>query len=270
MINLNHKEKKSDTTIIGFSSTKGGSGKSTCAYSIASAFSLKGYKVLVIDMDVPQYTTYKFFNNRSKFIKNDLISLHNVLFDISFIENHGEYEIYKNHLLKIFEEENISYYDFVILDSGGYYGPLTKLAIEFSNVLITPLNLSAIDFNVLFHYDASTDDITEGRYTGFVRESKNPYRKLQWYVIPNRCHQIMSEYQKKCLDILTAIGDLIGYKVTSIIMDRSIYSQGFDMGATCFDSIEKYFPQNQLMALNGRREINSIVDQILVGNFNSI
>lgn len=263
-----HKEQKETQTnhtpvIIGFSSTKGGSGKSTCAYSMSAALSLKGYKVLVIDMDVPQYTTYRFFNNRAKFIKNDSMLLNSVLFDISHIGSYGDYDRYKAHILEIFDEEGAENYDFVILDSGGYYNHLTKLVIEFSHILITPLNLSAIDFNVLFNYDAATDDITEGQYTKYVRESKNPNRKLRWYVVPNRCHQIMTDYQKKCLEILTAMGELIGYKVTSNIMDRSIYSQGFDMGATCFDTIDKYFPNHQLMTLNARREINSVVDQIL-------
>lgn len=261
MISEFHTQQRKNTKIIGFSSTKGGSGKSTCACSIGAALSIRGYRVLIIDLDVPQYTTYRFFQNREKFLKNDIMLIKNIFFES--ILQHGKENDYRELLLELLEKEQATEYDFIIIDSGGYYNHLTKLTIEFSHVLITPINLSAIDFDILFSYNASIDNISEGKYTKYVRESKNSDRRLKWFVVPNRCHQIATQYQHKCLDVLRAMGDLIGYKVTSSIIDRSIYSQGFDRGITCFDSVESYFPNSQLTTLSARKEINSITDIIL-------
>lgn len=253
--------------IISISNTKGGCGKSTLTVLISHYLSLKaqwqkshGYmveKVAVIDFDAPQHTTKTFFANRFKKFSESLSQPKQIHFDLS--RYHPPYNEFKTFLEDLKRE-----YHYIIIDSGGHHDDVTKLAIESADILITPVISTMLDLNVLFSYDVNKEEIIEGSCTTFVRRSKSNIKKLNWYVIPNKCSPIMTNYSVKCLNILQAMSDLIGFKVTSKIIDRSIYSQGFDMGLTCFDNdLDLYFHNSSTSVVNARKEISSIVDEII-------
>jgi len=257
-----------NSKIITIGNTKGGSGKSTFAVLLAQYLSLKtkwkaskGFpseEIAIIDLDAPQWTTNTFFANRKKNFGAISISPYVVNYDISKL-------IYPYENFLEFLQVLKSTYSYIIIDSGGHHDHITKLAISLADILITPVINTLIDFNVLFSYNPGNNEIVEGSYTKFVKIAKNKNKKLSWFVIPNRCSPIVHEYSKKCLHILQAMSDLIGFRVTSIVLDRALYSQGFDLGLTCYDeeAMNLYFYNNSSALMNAQKEISLVVDSIL-------
>lgn len=257
-----------NSKIITIGNTKGGSGKSTFAVLLTQYLSLKikwkaskGFpleRIAIIDLDAPQWTTNTFFGNRKKNFGEGSVIPYVVNYDISKLIYPYENFLEFLQLLK-------QTYNYIIIDSGGHHDHITKLAISLADILITPVINTLIDFNVLFTYHQANNEIVEGSYTSFVKIAKNKHKKLSWFVIPNRCSPIVHEYSKKCLHILQAMSDLIGFRVTSHILDRSLYSQGFDLGLTCYDegSMNLYFYNSSSALLNAQKEISLVVDNIL-------
>ena len=129
---------------------------------------------------------------------------------------------------------------------------------------MTPVINNLVDFNVLFTYDNNNNQMILGAYAEFVKKSKNPYKKLSWYVVPNRCNPIITDYSNKCLKILNSMSELIGFKVTNNIIDRALYSQGFDVGLNIFDhELNNYFNNSQVSINNSRKEIIDVIQYIL-------
>jgi cellulose biosynthesis protein BcsQ len=255
-------------SIITVGNTKGGCGKSTFAVLLAQYLSLKQKiniqnnivqkPIGIIDFDIPQYTTNTFFKNRIKHLGiNNIIRPDIIYYDFTGWN-------FSQENLKMFikkEEENFSY---LIIDSGGHHDNMSGLAIEIADILITPVISSILDLNVLCNYDTEKNIITTGSYTQFVRSHKNKLKKLSWFVVPNRCSNIPTIYANQCLNVLNNISPLIGFKLTSSIIDRSIYSQGFDSGITCLDEEMEYiFYNNHNMIINARREISLIIENII-------
>lgn len=253
------------TTIITVSNTKGGCGKSTLAFLIAHYLALeknwhesqgfKRKKIGLIDLDNPQYTSKTFYLNGKKKFNDKLIRP--ILLD--YDKEHFDLENFQDYL-KSLESE----FDYIIIDSGGHYDNITSIVINVADILITPVINNLVDFNVLFTYDNNTNQMVLGAYTEFVKKNKNLYKKLTWHVIPNRCNPIITDYSTKCLQILNSMSDLIGFKVTSNIVDRSIYSQGFDLGLNVFDyELTSYFNNSQISINNSRKEIIDVIQYIL-------
>jgi len=107
--------------IIAVSHQKGGVGKSTIAFNLALALKSK-YKVEVIDLDVQNTITHT--NKIRK--ENKLKKL-----KISYILNENELKEYINL-------DNNS--KITIIDSGGFDSSLNRLAIFYSDMVITPVS----------------------------------------------------------------------------------------------------------------------------------
>ena len=252
--------------VITISNTKGGCGKSTFASLISQYLAIKkkideskGIKrkeVGILDLDKPQYTSRTYFMNRKKFFQDELINPILLDFNLTNDSSYEEFEAYIEDLKLKF--------DYIIIDGGGHYDRVSEMIIKVANILITPVLNTLVDFNVLFQYNNIKNEIILGSFVRFIRAHKIPNKKLFWYVVPNKCSPIISEYSDKCFHILKSMSDIIGYKVTDSITDRYIYSQSFDMGLNIFDmEITKYFIINQNTLNAARHEVLNIINSIL-------
>ena len=120
---------------------KGGSGKSTMAIHTAVGLLILKYKVLFIDCDIDQLTSYNFFENRKKFMEN-----------YGLMVPFGDY---KKISIQDLERHLIQWkknYDFIIVDTPGMtLHHYNNLIINLADNIICPLNESFIDFEALKH-----------------------------------------------------------------------------------------------------------------------
>lgn len=151
--------------VITFSSIKGGVGKSSHAILTASCLAAAGYKVLVIDMDLNNSTTF-FFSTEELVKKQQTANIaaaltrsdnnlqdficHTENPDISIIPS----SIYLLDLRGISERRLAQLmptlgdtYDIVIIDTQPTYDNLVLAAYAAADIIITPVNLSTFDYN---------------------------------------------------------------------------------------------------------------------------
>src|SRR5207249_12230324 len=83
-------------------------------------------------------------------------------------------------------------HDFVVVDTPGHDSYLMRLAHSMADTLITPLNDSFVDFDVLGTVDPTTFAVTgESHYAEMVRDARRHRRmidgaRMDWIVVRNR------------------------------------------------------------------------------------
>ncbi len=149
--------------IIVVGNEKGGAGKSTVSMHVATALARMGHKTSVLDLDLRQRTFGRYVDNRKSFLASAELDLPSPeMHELPEIEasslQPGE-NIYDHRLsAAVAELEPTS--DFILIDCPGSHTRLSQVAHSLADTLITPLNDSFIDFDLLARTDAMGDKIT--------------------------------------------------------------------------------------------------------------
>ncbi len=133
---------------IVFANEKGGTGKSTTAVHVAIALAYQGAKVAAIDLDPRQRTFYRYLENRAETLRRREIELPTARFDVYNGDSTEE--------LDRMAEELSQGYDFVVFDTPGRDDPLARHVATTADTLVTPMNDSFVDFDLIGQVDAET------------------------------------------------------------------------------------------------------------------
>jgi chromosome partitioning protein len=188
--------KPASAHVVVLGNEKGGSGKSTTAMHVAVALMNVGQRVATIDLDSRQRSFTHYVENRRAWARHAGIDLK---VPVHFCVARGA-------KLKLDENEAIEFagfaeaiasveqsHDFVVVDTPGTDSYLTRLAHSMADTLITPLNDSFVDFDVLGTVDATTFAVTgESHYAEMVRDARRQRRlidgtRMDWVVVPTAC-----------------------------------------------------------------------------------
>ena len=149
--------------IIVVGNEKGGAGKSTVSMHVATALARLGHKVSALDLDLRQRTLGRYAENRKEFLRTSGLSLpsaeYHDLPEIDPSELRPGENIYDHRLsaaVAALEPDS----DFILIDCPGSHTRLSQVAHSLADTLITPLNDSFIDFDLLAHTDAKGEKIT--------------------------------------------------------------------------------------------------------------
>lgn len=145
--------------IIVVANNKGGVGKTTTVFNLASALQILGKKVLMVDLD-PQasltttyagiepltlkYTTHDVFTNDVLKAKDCIVSKDNIDImpagiDLSAAEIQIVNKIGREYILKNKIKEIEDQYDYIIIDTSPYLGILTINAMTAAQYIIAPI-----------------------------------------------------------------------------------------------------------------------------------
>ncbi|MDU6377012.1 MAG: division plane positioning ATPase MipZ, partial [Bradyrhizobium sp.] len=168
--------------VVVLGNEKGGSGKSTTALHIAVALLKAGQRVATIDLDSRQQSFTHYINNRSAWARRT--GLH--------LELPTHYCIKLGQTLQIDENEKAEFqqfmeavcsvehaFDFIVIDTPGNDSYLMRLAHSMADTLVTPINDSFLDFDVLGTVDPATYAVTgESHYAEMVRDVRRKRRQV--------------------------------------------------------------------------------------------
>ncbi|MFP6759706.1 MAG: division plane positioning ATPase MipZ [Alphaproteobacteria bacterium] len=155
---------------------KGGSGKSTTAAHLALGLLLLGKRVATLDIDTRQQTMTRFFCNRDVYATTHGLALP--------LPDHRLFVPSVNDSLAIAESETERRFDeaigdfdgtadYLVIDSPGSDNTLSRYAHSHADVLVTPVNDSFVDLDVLVDIDAETfRALRPSRYCVMVWEQK--------------------------------------------------------------------------------------------------
>ena len=222
---------------IVFANEKGGTGKSTTAVHVAVALAYQGAKVATIDLDSRQRTMHRYLENRAETMKRRAIDLPTASFDVYGGDSTEE--------LDALTDKVGADHDFVIFDTPGRDDPLARHVATRADTLVTPLNDSFVDFDLIGQVDAETfkvrrlsfyaELIWEARKKRAMATIKDARREMDWVVVRNRTQHIEARNQRRIDQALSELSKRVGFRVASGLSERVIYRELFPSGLTLLD-----------------------------------
>lgn len=222
---------------IVFANEKGGTGKSTTAVHIAIALAYQGARVAAIDLDPRQRTLHRYLENRVETERRRAIDLPGVRFAVFEGATVAEFDA----LCAELSEDA----DFLIFDTPGRDDEFARHAAVSADTLVTPLNDSFVDFDLIGQVDAETFkvrrlsfyaeliwDARKKRAMATIRDSR---REMDWVVVRNRTQHVEARNMRRLDGALTELSKRVGFRVANGLSERVIYRELFPSGLTLLD-----------------------------------
>ncbi len=210
--------------VIVLGNEKGGSGKSTTAMHIVIALLKAGARVASIDTDGRQRSLTRYVENRAYWRERTGVDLE---LPTHFTVPHGEGDLIADIEEREFRAfaEAISRaefgYDYVVVDTAGSNTYLMRVSHAMADTLVTPINDSFIDFDVLGRVDADTLDVTgPSHYAELVFESRRQRqlvddRITDWVVVRNRLSALETRNRRKIETGLEQLSARLGFRLAA-------------------------------------------------------
>ena len=255
------------TIVLG--NEKGGTGKSTAAMHVITSLLRNGYSVGTIDVDARQGTLTRYIENRrarKETTGEDLpMPDHVPIFKstLSLVEEAEDQEKSQmNDVMAKFKD-----HDFIVIDTPGSDSYLSRLAHSYADTLITPLNDSFVDLDMLVRVQSNDLSILHpSTYSEMVWDQKK-HRvirdggKIDWIVMRNRLSSIYSRNKEEMEKILSALSKRIGFRLVSGFGERVIFRELFLNGITLLD-LKETNTAVSLSHIAAKQELKVLMDTI--------
>lgn len=250
--------------IIVFANEKGGTGKSTLAMHIIVALLRMGKKVASFDVDYPQGSLTHYVENRNAFLKEMGVPLPMP------IHTYRTQEVSKIYTLQSQIDKIKDSVDYIVIDTPGSENAETQTAFLMADTLVTPLNDSLIDLDVLAQIDTNTFKIKGPSHFSqkvwAVQQQRMIERKkpLHWVIVRNRLTFSKSKNSQLMTMLLSALSRRIHYTLAQGISERVVYRELFLKGLTMMDLKENglNMPMST-SATNSKQEVINLLQNIL-------
>ncbi len=255
--------------IIVVGNEKGGAGKSTIAIHIATALMHAGVKVAVIDLDLRQQSVAHFFRNRKAWIEANQAEVP-MPFAMPMAEDAALLaKAEPEAQLAAFEhafDAAVAEAEFVLIDTPGSDTALSRVAHSKADLIITPMNDSFVDFDMLGVVDPVTlelvrpsvysEAVWEARKLKMMKERKS----LDWVVLRNRLATSEARNRKRLEERIDILAKRVGFRVGPGMRDRVIYRELFPFGLTVADLSATVRPvPMSLVHVAARQELRSVL-----------
>ncbi len=234
--------------VVVLGNEKGGSGKSTTALHIAVALLKAGQRVATIDLDSRQKSFTHYIENRRDWAERARIKLEQPMHycveraEGSSVEA-NEAQEFAGFSKAISAIEHA--YDVVVIDTPGNDTYLMRLAHSMADTLVTPLNDSFLDFDVLATLDPTNFAVTgESHYAEMVREARRQRRLIDgrlidWIVVRNRLSALGSRNKRLVGQGLVELSKRMSFRCVEGFAERVVYREFFPRGLTALDDLDE-------------------------------
>lgn len=245
-LSLNLKENKTPQRhahVIVLGNEKGGSGKSTTAMHIIVALLKLGKRVGAIDLDGRQRSLTRYLENRADWCEKRGIELE---FPKSYVIERSKQdarqfaeEEEKDLFNSVMEE--LRNFDFVVIDSPGSDTHLSRLGHAIADTLVTPMNDSFVDFDLLAEVNPETLEVmSPSLYAELVWDSRKnraltDRASIDWVVMRNRISSLDARNKRRVGEVLEALSPRIGFRIAPGFGERVVFRELFPMGQTLLD-----------------------------------
>ncbi|EQB18489.1 MAG: chromosome partitioning protein [Novosphingobium lindaniclasticum] len=222
---------------IVFANEKGGTGKSTTAVHVAIALAYQGARVAAIDLDPRQRTLYRYLENRVETERRREIALPGARFAVYDGEDIGE--------LDELAEAIAEGYDFLIFDTPGRDDTFARHVAATADTLVTPLNDSFIDFDLIGQVESETFKVKklsfyaelmwETRKKRGLKTINEGRRELDWVVVRNRVQHVEAKNMRRLESALLELSKRVGFRISNGLSERVIFRELFPSGLTLLD-----------------------------------
>lgn len=230
--------------IIVVGNEKGGSGKSTTSMHLATALVRMGHSVGALDLDLRQKSFGRYIENRKAYGAKHGVELpcpdYHDLPEIDGASLAPGENIYDHRLsaaVATLEPDS----DFILIDCPGSHTRLSQVAHSLADTLVTPLNDSFVDFDLLARVDPETNSILgPSVYSEMVWNARQLRAQaglppIDWIVVRNRLAAQNMHNKVKMGQAMEDLAKRIGFRTANGFGERVIFRELFPKGLTLLD-----------------------------------
>lgn len=263
----------SSAHVIVLGNEKGGSGKSTLAMQIIVGLLKSGFRVASIDTDSRQRSLTRYVENRGRSARRNGLNLE--------LPSHYVVRLGSGETIRQIQAQEFSAYveiidrvggevDFVVVDTPASDSYLMRLSHSMADTLVTPINDSFVDLDVLGRVEA--DDFAASsvsHYATLVSAAAEERREVDglatdWVVVRNRLSALSSRNQRSMQKGLTRLSASLGFRLAPGVSERVIFREFFPFGLTALDPLERETLGREptMSHLAARQEIRALIDHL--------
>ena len=262
-----------DPTVIVVGNEKGGAGKSTLAIHIVTGLPHAGKRVAIIDLDLRQRSLSRFFANRLAWAAANGHSL-----PMPSEPDMGDGKA----LAKADEAEQLSRFeaafiearataDVILIDTPGGDTVLSRTAHGLADQIVTPMNDSFVDFDLLGQVDPVTlellkpsiysESVWEARKHRAITQGRNA--TIDWIVVTNRLAVAEARNRRRLEERMQKLARRVGFRMGPGLRDRVIYRELFPFGLTVADLSNDVRPVAVSLAhVAARQELRNLMQSL--------
>jgi len=222
---------------ITFANEKGGTGKSTTAVHVAVALAFSGKRVVAFDLDHRQRTMDRYFENRAATAARRGIALPTAACHVVEALSAEDFEA-------LIAREAAGA-DFIVIDTPGRDDPLARHAAAETDTLVTPMNDSFVDFDLIGQVEGESFKVKKlSFYAELIWEARlkrsratleQQRKQMDWVVVRNRTGYTEARNMARIEKALGEMAKRVGFRVAKGLSERVIYRELFPSGLTLLD-----------------------------------
>ena len=218
---------------IVFANEKGGTGKSTTAVHTAVALAASGHRVGALDLDQRQRTMTRYLDNRTATIKRLDVGLPQPAYEV--LEQQDDVG-----LTAALDRLSVDA-DVIVVDTPGRDDPIARATILKADTLVTPMNDSFVDLDLIGQVDPDSFKITKPSFyaeliwNSRTQRARDTGKSVDWVVLRNRLQHIDSHNLRRVGAALDELARRVGFRVIPGLGERVIYRELFPKGLTLLD-----------------------------------
>jgi chromosome partitioning protein len=218
---------------ITFANEKGGTGKSTTAVHSAVALAAQGRKVAALDLDTRQRTLGRYLDNRAATCRRQGLALP--------MPAYATFDPARDESLEAAIARLGGEPEIVVIDTPGRDDPFSRAAMVRADTLVTPINDSFVDLDLIGEVDAETYRVRRPSfYAELVWNSRTQRAKergasVDWVVLRNRMQHIEARNMRRVGEALGELSRRVGFRIIPGLGERVIYRELFPKGLTLLD-----------------------------------
>ncbi len=253
---------------------KGGSGKSTTAMHIVVALLREGYRVGTIDLDARQKSLTRYIENRRSYSTKNSLTLPmptEMVVPRSKLRTSDEAEADEKTRFEAAYMALAPEVDAIVVDCPGSDTYLSRLAHTAADTLVTPVNDSFVDLDLLARVNPDTHKVVgPSLYAEMVWKARQRRQvadggTIDWVVLRNRVGSLHAKNKERVELVLNELTKRIGLRYISGLGERVIYRELFLRGLTLMDLKEAGGLDGKGLSMSNvaaRQEVRRLVDAL--------
>ncbi|WP_292053333.1 MULTISPECIES: division plane positioning ATPase MipZ [unclassified Brevundimonas] len=256
--------------VIVIGNEKGGAGKSTLAIHIATGLLHAGKRVAIIDLDLRQRSMERFFANRKVWLAANGHDLPQ-----PYVPDMGDGKALAKaeaaEQLARFEaafEDSKPHADIILIDTPGGDTTLSRAAHARADQIVTPMNDSFVDFDLLGQVDPVTlelqkpsiysESVWEARKQRAIEQGR--HATIDWLVVTNRLQGVHARNRDRLEERMGKLAKRVGFRVGPGLRERVIYRELFPFGLTVADLSDDIKPVSITIShISARQELRGLM-----------
>jgi chromosome partitioning protein len=263
--------------VIVVGNEKGGAGKSTIAIHTATALMHAGASVAILDLDLRQQSTSHFFANRKAWLAANgetapMPVEHPLSANDPALAKASDDEALARFGEAFADVSQIA--DFVLIDTPGSDTAISRAAHGLADLIVTPMNDSFVDFDMLGVVDPVTLELKRhSLYSETVWESRKARaikdrKQIDWVVLRNRLAPTEARNRKRLEERIETLSRKVGFRIGPGLRDRVIYRELFPFGLTVADLSPTIRPVvMSLQHVAARQELRALMTALGLSGF---